>query len=657
MISGRYISTQGEGLRLDVDGRYPQHNASGQLAISETARHWVSALSQVGSRQWVGEIWYPSDPTLPYSRVTVTAAAETAPGERLVSVTFTGEAGTLTREYTRRSDAFRRVNLEFDRTPDASVVTEINTCAHPNRPDTLVCEDLSIEGVFERAGFSVSTSGDGGVVPLSGAGTDSRWSDSELHDAMQAYWSRFSNAPQWALWTFWAALHARGEALGGVMFDDIGPNHRQGTAVFTESFIQNAPPDDLDPAAWAHRMLFSTAVHEIGHAFNLAHSWQKKLGTPWSPLQDNEPEARSFMNYPERVTGGQARFFAGFEYRFSDAELLFMRHAPETFVRMGDADWFDHHGLKPDTSSYRLQLRVNRDRPVFEFLEPVIVEAKLTNQTDANVSVPSTVLDPSALAVVIKRRGAPARQWLPYATYCQNDEGLALAPGESTYAALPIFAGLNGWDVSEPGVYDVHVAAEIHGDVVVAEPLRLHVQQPRSRDEESLAELFFTADVGRTLVFGGTQQMSVANDTLRETVHRLPGCRAAKHAAVALAAPLVGPFKMLVIPSGVSAAFSASMSAVDAGGAITERPARVDEAAPVLRATLGDPTAAETFGHIGYRRLAEDCAATLARQNAIEPAAELQQLLYDALSRRGVLQSVLDEVGNTARAYLDAEHE
>jgi hypothetical protein len=56
-------------------------------------------------------------------------------------------------------------------------------------------------------------------------------------------------------------------------------------------------------------MRFWTAVHELGHAFNLAHSWQKSLGTGWVPLAD-QPEARSFMNYPYAVRGGQEAFFA-----------------------------------------------------------------------------------------------------------------------------------------------------------------------------------------------------------------------------------------------------------------------------------------------------------------------------------------------------------
>ena len=70
-------------------------------------------------------------------------------------------------------------------------------------------------------------------------------------------------------------------------------------------------------------------------SLKLAHAWQKSLGTPW--LAD-EAEGRSFMNYPFRVSGGQAAFFADFEDHFSNGELLFLRHAPERFDQMGNAD-------------------------------------------------------------------------------------------------------------------------------------------------------------------------------------------------------------------------------------------------------------------------------------------------------------------------------
>jgi hypothetical protein len=114
------------------------------------------------------------------------------------------------------------------------------------------------------------------------------------------------------MWVFFASLHEVGPSLGSIMFDGIGPNHRQGTAVFHNSFIADPPDGDLNPAAWVQRMRFWTVCHEMGHSFNLAHSWQKAYGTPWIPLP-NEAEARSFMNYPHNVLGGESAFFADFD--------------------------------------------------------------------------------------------------------------------------------------------------------------------------------------------------------------------------------------------------------------------------------------------------------------------------------------------------------
>ncbi len=96
-----------------------------------------------------------------------------------------------------------------------------------------------------------------------------------MHDAMQTYWSRFANQAQWSTWVFFAALHERGTGLGGIMFDDIGPNHRQGTAIFTKSFISQPPAGDPASNAWVRRMQFWTACHEMGHSFNLAHVLQQ----------------------------------------------------------------------------------------------------------------------------------------------------------------------------------------------------------------------------------------------------------------------------------------------------------------------------------------------------------------------------------------------
>ena len=41
----------------------------------------------------------------------------------------------------------------------------------------------------------------------------SSWSDRELHDAMESYWDKFKNHPQWAMWVFLAKMHADGDKV------------------------------------------------------------------------------------------------------------------------------------------------------------------------------------------------------------------------------------------------------------------------------------------------------------------------------------------------------------------------------------------------------------------------------------------------------------
>ncbi|MGH7152189.1 MAG: hypothetical protein ACREIU_15900, partial [Planctomycetota bacterium] len=369
-----------ETILLDVDGRYPLRTASGTVHVGLKERvHWIARLNRIGAFLWRGRIWYRDGlpAAHPYTAVEIQVIDPLFPASRRAAARFTGGgAPDRTVVYEYRSRAFRAVEFEFDCTPDATPVFSIGTHDHPIHPGSIPAEALTIQEVFRRAGYVVRTSGDTDQVPLAPlSGTDGKWSDLEMHDAMETYWSRFADRAQWAMWVFFARLHEQGTSLGGIMFDDIGPNHRQGTAIFTGSFIDEAPSGDPAPDAWRKRMKFWTACHEMGHAFNLAHSWEKSLGTGWIPLAD-DLEARSFMNYPRYVAGGESAFFGTFPFRFSDPELLFMRHAPERFVEMGNADWFDHHGFEQaevrSGSGLRLEVRINQPRADLEFLEPLV---------------------------------------------------------------------------------------------------------------------------------------------------------------------------------------------------------------------------------------------------------------------------------------------
>jgi len=549
-VAGPLLPIRNEELRLDVDGRYPQMTASGVATIGLAGRvAWIATLKTAAGGGWSGSIWFKDGLTamFAYTNVSITVqqpSISVAPVT--ASVTFSGVDPVYTRVYQYASRYFHTMNMEFDCATGSAINLDFNTGAHPNRPSSLKKETLTIQEVFKRAGFDVTTSsGSNTKVPIAGAGSNAKWSNQEMHDAMQTYWSQNAAQAKWAVWVFFASLHEQGPSLGGIMFDDVGAQQRQGAAIFNDAFIKTPPPGEspATTSAWIDRMNFWTACHETGHTFNLAHSWQKALASggkgPWIPMT-NLPEARTFMNYPYNVSGSTPAFFKNFEYRFIDQELLFMRHAPERFVEQGNAAWFDHHGFEqanvPEQPVLRFEISIDKPSPSYEFLEPVVLEMRLTNISNESQLVPENVLKSlDHVTAVVKRDGDPAQQYAPYAHYCYDANKIALKPGECVSDSLFISAGTTGWSISEPGYYTIQLALDNGAEEIVSNVMRIRVAIPNDRDEERIAQDYFSDHVGRIMAFDGSTFLTKGNGILQSVVDRLPQCNAAIHCAVPLA--------------------------------------------------------------------------------------------------------------------------
>ena len=128
------------------------------------------------------------------------------------------------------------------------------------------------------------------------------------------------------------------------------------------------------------RAYLHTFVHEAGHAFNMAHSWEKK-----PPRADS----LSWMNYFEKVVD----FWQDFMFRFDDEELIHIRHGDRNSVIMG-ADPFSSGGylgtpagvIPPVEGSSPLEFLV-RSKSYYDFLEPIQIELRLKNLTTIPILV------------------------------------------------------------------------------------------------------------------------------------------------------------------------------------------------------------------------------------------------------------------------------
>lgn len=581
-ISGRYEGRQGGAaligssldLRLDID---PRRNLEGPVLNKVSGDFYSTRFVRVGGRfqlvKTYVESWIVDRPTVSITRCnahitgTVRYWKGTHPATTVKIVVswsqgaITGAVATFTSGGTAgqpyaceyRSDCFRDINLELDYC--ASVDSEpkvpvYNTHLHNNRPADLSNRTITIESAYRDAGVAVTVDPVHTVIDDSAAGFSS-WSVGELHDAMETSFGKFTSGwPAWNMWGIQAGIFDNA-GVGGIMFDAAagfggagrGPD-RQGFAVFrNHSWFTNlvTTPTTQDQA-WAMRHFLYTWVHEAGHAFNYLHAWDKA-----------RPDSLSWMNYDWKYDqrNGADTFWGNFRFRFDDDELLHLRHGDRAAVIMGGDPWASGGHLESPAGSMTVsgpgsdvELMLS-SKPHFDYMEPVAIEFRLRNTSDAPLLVDGR-LDPrfGNTTVYVQKPNGTVVLHESVVCFYGLPEPVTLAPaggdsdGSDRYSELVQLAfGVEGFAFDEPGQYLVRAVYSTDGIVQASNTLPLRVGFPVTREEDRFAPEFFTREVGLTLAFEGSMSpyLSKGLDTLTEAAERFGGEPLGVKAATAVA--------------------------------------------------------------------------------------------------------------------------
>lgn len=409
------------------------------------------------------------------------------------------------------SRAYRTVRLEQDRTAGVVPFNAYNTGLLPSGG---VPRMLSVNGAYTEAGVEMITSGISNVVPMSLAGTDAKWTNAELHNAMINHFSLYQNTPAWDVWLLHAYEHINGPGLYGIMFDQAGLQ-RQGCAVFYRG-IGGTSAEQL-------RLQLYTCTHELGHCFNLLHSWQKSLATPPKP---NIPSSLSWMNYPWGYPGGPAAFWNHFNFQFDTSELSHVRHGFRNNVIMGGNPFTvgsslqDIGGMFEDnienTTNLELELEAKK---TYLLGEPVVLETKLkTTSTRNNRVISSLHANYAFVTIGIKKPGGEKIVYEPLAEMCIEPEHTILnKENPGVYESSYIGFGKQGFIFDQIGTYQIR-AVYYHedGSRIVSETLQLRVKSPVSQQDDEITELFLQEEVGYLLAFMGSDApyLKKGNDAL-----------------------------------------------------------------------------------------------------------------------------------------------
>ncbi|MCD2441862.1 hypothetical protein LQ757_06175 [Agromyces sp. SYSU K20354] len=577
------------------------------------------------------------------------------PGTAVFRVGLDETSYTITYE----SDTFRDIRLELDYCSSVDVEPKVPVYGsrwHNNRPADTSDRVITIERAYREAGIGVTIDPVHTVIDDSAAGFVS-WSPGELHDAMETAFSQFAGTwPAWKMWGLQAGSFDD-PLTGGIMFDAAAgfggageAPDRQGFAVFRnhewfDNLVTETPTTQDE--AWAMRHFLYTWVHEAGHAFNLLHSWNK-----------SRPSSLSWMNYDYRydAINGADTFWSRFYFRFDDEELIHMRHGDRAGVIMGADPWASGGHLEsPADSTIQsepggpVELLL-RSKSFFEFLEPVDIEFRLRNRTDAPLTVDQR-LDPKyGNTTVFVQRPDGSRLTFD-SVFCLSGipEVVDLGPSaddggtvgtDRLSVLVPLTYGARGFTFAIPGRYMIRAVYHGAGLLETSNTLNLTVGYPTDTSKDRFADNFLTREVGLTLALGGSKSpyLAAGFDTLQEASERFADDALGAKASIAVAQSIAPDFYRQDESTLVKFHSAEPENALE----LTE---------PAMRAYHESGGRAE---NLSYGGLVAMRASLLSEIGNTDAAANEAETLVDDLAERGVHENVLSDLRSSAADLRDS---
>ena len=517
-VSGRYRGRLGGfelELRVDVDRVRPMKKVSGDFysVSGGTVTYFGSFIvnnpvitisaTRVTCRG-LGQFTFSA--SAPVVQVTIQRRAIFQPPAP-AQVQFFTQTGSPGATYTCAFESayFRTLQLETDSVSDVTtpVFSAYNTGALPSGGPA---RNLSVVSAFAEAGIEMRPTSGTNVINMTETGNNAKWSNAELHDSMVRHFTVFRNVPQWAVWLAVAQDHDFGPGLLGIMFDQLGPQ-RQGCAVFHRG-LGGATPQQL-------RLQLQTYVHELGHSFNLLHSWQKDLANPPGV---SRPRSLSYMNYPWGYPDGEAAFWAAFPFQFDDGEVIHLRHAFRNNIAMGGNPFTVGSGLinpeimgDPIADESGLKFEISA-KPRFALGEPVVIKLTLgTRDERGKTAHPYLHPNLQMTTVAIAKPNGQVVAYEPWIDHLVGPSEQDLTLGEPIEDSAYIGFGKGGLYFEQPGLYQIRaIYHALDGSRVYSNVLNLRVRYPATADDERLAELLMGQEQGALFYLKGSDSDSLS---------------------------------------------------------------------------------------------------------------------------------------------------
>jgi len=533
---------------------------------------------------------------------------------------------------------FRTVQLEQDYEVGVTPFRSYNTGSLPSGGPS---RNLTVARSYAEAGILIQDTRRTNSIRTTEAGSDGKWSNAELHFAMQRNFSRWSNDAQWKVWLFHAMKHEIGPGLYGIMFDQKD-KQRQGCAAFYQGVGGSSSVKLRD-------QLYVT-VHELGHCFNLFHSFQKRYTTPPIP---NRPAALSWMNYPGAYPGGgAAAFWASFAFQFDNLEITHLRHAFRNNIIFGGNNFGIGAALE-DPQAFSdiiddqsgLELTIDTDK-TFALGEPVVIVSKL-GLTDtrgkkvhrANQICPNT----GCLQIAIQKPSGQVYAYEPPIELLVNVETTSLSMDSQPAIYNSSYIGYDknlGQVFDQPGVYKIRaVYYSLDGSEVLSNITRVTVRVPISEEEKQAAELMLGDDQGMLMLLQGSESpyLKDGNEAIDTLLEKYPNNPLATYARLAKGSCLSREFKTIADD-----------------GAVTVRKANIDQATELLNSVVTDSKDDVGLDNISLNSTMTNLAKSQAENGKKKEAQQTLKQINSIFQEKKLNTLVLAQIKSQTDSILDS---
>jgi hypothetical protein len=252
-----------------------------------------------------------------------------------------------------------------------------------------------------------------------------------------------------------------GETLG-LMFDvgfnptGVTPVRPEFTAIPREgcAIFLNAIRDIRGTQDQYRREVLFTAIHELGHVFNLWH---------WEDPKTFMSKSQITQAYPSRA------------YFFHASQRRFLHQASTSyFVCPGGSKYETRGTLGPGPENFmaenkpnkELRLIININQQEFWYFEPIELDVEI--RSSKNITIPNRV-DPGYedFKIYITKPDGTIFKYRSPRLYCQNLSEIKIDPKHPFRRDISIFGQSGGYTFSSPGIYKIECFLKISKNKIV----------------------------------------------------------------------------------------------------------------------------------------------------------------------------------------------